>query len=1048
MSARRIFAVFVAVLLFAGAAFAFPRDPNPSTIQATGDGIPGFGGFDGSWVSNFPSVNADNMRLYNFKNQEFASLGGAGGATDLKIWTTPSYAPDRMAQQKQAFEYALDNPGSAISSSIARSWYTTHDEMLSFIDSFPKTNLTIEYIGEIPRGFPFLFMVFSKGNQDRTPAGLVATGKPLVWIQGNIHGNETSGPEGLLALAYDLATGRYDDLLDKTNVILFPRVCADGAKGMRRESRDLLALQWTPQPEARDLNRDNMLLDLQVTRIMRKMFLAYGPHFCVDLHEWGGSGAAINAGITTRFGIKVDNSNGDICSSGTTIIQAPRDIIRIRYEYTEPDLAKLAPQHGIYFGLYSEGTDTIAQGNSNNYATTWAESSGNSRWKRLPTDIWPPAGAAFTGPYADSGYSSSFVTNAAWDPDAPYLVIPEAYYNNRSSRNINSMPGVVSLLFENKVMYLGRYDWERRVATGYLCMLSTIRTAAEKGNEIIPKIMEIRKKMVEQGKTVTEDDKIPILVVQPRPTAWFEGSDAIKDAWGNNYLAGFNYKGRESEYTVVDFGLETVTNPRDLSAMRRYDGTKALAKRAGVTVNSSMDVIPVHGGPISSDYVYHQPFKFEQTWLGWPSRERIRPYAYIVEGPYANELVTRMMLAGIAVKRLAQDVTIDVEGWKYNQAPYIDLANSGTSGWGGRDIDMYEIKNRTFKKDTFVIYLGQLASNLIPMYMEPDLPWNVASCIFIPYMSVALGGNSTGNMHADTANVEMPAYRYLKEVDLPTYDVDHYLPLINRGAAARFFNYKTQDEITAISAATGEKYIRVYDYDFQIHSRTDALVAGKFDITLPTNKNTKGYLILNNNGAYENLVPHSTTAGWNVATITTANHGGVPFTVDLASNDRPAVGDGSNRTLPRALPDNDDLLGVRIVEITYSPLQSIFKDNQLPAGAKIVEVGDSLVYVPQADEFIISGTLLSESALDGWTIAGIVGKSSGRGWNAKIEGGSLVVKFDGRVDNGVVRVKVEKDGETFEFDVSFSGDCDWSGCNTVYGALTILALFPFIRRKR
>jgi hypothetical protein len=361
---------------------------------------------------------------------------------------------------------------------------------------------------------------------------------------------------------------------------------------------------------------------------------------------------------------------------------------------------------------------------------------------------------------------------------------------------------------------------------------------------------------------------------------------------------------------------------------------------------------------------------------------------------------------------------------------------------------MYEIKHRTFKKDTFVIYLSQLASNLIPMYMEPDLPWNVASCIFIPYMSVALGGNSTQAMHAGTANVEMPAYRYLKDVDLPTYDVDHYLPLINRGAAARFFNYKTQEEISAISVVTSERNIRVYDYDFQVHTRTDALAAGKFDITLPTNKNTKGYLVLNKNATYDNLVPHSATAGWNVATIVVADHGCVPFTVDLANTGRPVVGDGSNRTIPHALPANDDLIGVRIVEIIYSQLESIFKDNKLPAGAKLVEIAGEQVYVPNTNGLVNSGVLLSKSELDGWTITGIVGNSSGKNWKAKIEGGSLVVTLYDRVDDAVVRVKVEKDNETFEFDVLFSGEYDSNdGCNSIFGLLALLVLFPFIRKR-
>jgi hypothetical protein len=55
--------------------------------------------------------------------------------------------------------------------------------------------------------------------------------------------------------------------------------------------------------------------------------------------------------------------------------------------------------------------------------------------------------------------------------------------------------------------------------------------------------------------------------------------------------------------------------------------------------------------------------------------------------------------------------------------------------------------------------------------------------------------------------------------------------------------------------------------------------------------------------------------GWDIATVVVADHGNVPYTVDLASNGRPLVDDGSNRTLALPIPTADDLVGVRIVEI-------------------------------------------------------------------------------------------------------------------------------------
>jgi Synergist-CTERM protein sorting domain-containing protein len=286
-----------------------------------------------------------------------------------------------------------------------------------------------------------------------------------------------------------------------------------------------------------------------------------------------------------------------------------------------------------------------------------------------------------------------------------------------------------------------------------------------------------------------------------------------------------------------------------------------------------------------------------------------------------------MLLAGIEVKRLASDVEIDVEGWHYNArtigsggiGPFVNLADSGSTGWLNRNATVYPISGRKFKKDeTYVVYLGQLRVHLIPMYMEPDFPWNAASCIFLPYMSVALGGASTGALSPSLVEVEMPAYRYLKEVDLPTYDLDHFLPLINRGGVPRFFSYHTKDSVKAIADGLGIKppqTIKVFDYDIQLHTRTDALVNGRFDMSLPTSENTSSYMIQKKDGTYAPLATHSSMIGSNIATIVVADHGRAPWTVDLDNAGRPAVGDGSYRTVPKALPAFDDLIGVRIVEI-------------------------------------------------------------------------------------------------------------------------------------
>ena len=944
MKVRKIIFALITVLLFASASFAFPYDPNPSQIDGTnvrGTSASLTNLFPGNYSKAGGSVGVDGMRLTCFWNNEFFTWGGGKGASnDLDMWNTPSFYPDKQAQHDIAWNYQVANRGAAVPAATAVYMFTTHSDLVGYIENMPKTNLTVEYLGEIPRGFPFPILIFSNLKphptipggvtaKDRSPEELKKTKKPLVWIQGNIHGGEWSGGEGALGCADQLARGKYDDLLDKVNVIVVPRVCADGAKVPRRETYDLPALQWATA-DARDLNRDNVLLDIPVTRVMRKMNMAYGPHFAIDLHERGGS--SVNSNITTNFGAKGDSDAGDIGSSGTTILQTPRELTYLRYKYMEPDLAKFGEKYAVFMGLYSEGRDAYAFGSGTAYSA-W------SGYVPHPDDlkINPITGGAVVyGPYSNiTGANATWVTNRTYDPDAPYHVIPEASHNHRSSRNINSMPGVISQLFENKAFdnVGNRVMWERRVATGFICMLSTITTAANHGDVIVPQLEAMRARWIENGSKFDPDDMIPLITVPPLPTYW----NKPLDTKGDGFVHERNYP-----YTFVDLGTTATWTGavNDLTGMVRYDATKALKLlEPGETTN-----IPQAGRTLNPDLAnyrwvkdnsggngQYQPIKFEVTWQGWAVRERVRPTAYIFEGPNAEEVATRMLTAGIDVKRLAKDITVDVQGGYFNRTPGVDFSNSGAGGWAtnNRDVTVYDIPNREFKKDAFVVSLGQVMKNIIPMYMEIDMPFSAGTGIMLQYMSRALGGNMSGTLSSRLVGVEIPIYRYLGDVGVfETYDMDFSLPLINKGAVPRFFAFHTQEEKEEIANEVWQNPVKVnvYDWDVQVHARAgrnqtaSSLVDRKFDVSLPSKSQNSKYLVLNKEGKYVELLPHSKMIGWDVATIDVDEYGVLPWTVNVVeSTGRPVVADGSNRTLVRALPTWDDLIGVRVVEI-LSPL--------------------------------------------------------------------------------------------------------------------------------
>jgi Synergist-CTERM protein sorting domain-containing protein len=560
---------------------------------------------------------------------------------------------------------------------------------------------------------------------------------------------------------------------------------------------------------------------------------------------------------------------------------------------------------------------------------------------------------------------------------------------------------------------------------------------------------------------------VPILTISALPVFWDTPLDTGGKFPGTSSGDGYVHY-RDYPYWVLDLGhtgtfptTESVDNFSYGIGMQWYDSTKALKKLAtGET--SNLPATTLENYPALRDYAWvrdgsgdgsRQPMKFDVTWQGWSLRERARPTAYIFEGPYAEEVASRMLIAGIDVKRLAKDTTVNVTGWHYAARPSVNFRDSGGTGWGAnnRQVNFFDIPNRQFKKDTFVVFLGQVMTNLIPMYMEPDLPFSAGNGIMLTYMSVALGGASSGSLAQELVGMEMPIYRYIGNVDaLETYDMDFFLPLINRGAVPRFFSFHTPEEVAGIEAIIREYNIKVFDYDIQVHARAGnrttapALKDGKFDMLLPSNSKNSKYMIQKKDGSYEALATQANKMlGWNAATIDVSRYGQAPFTVDLDVNGRPVVGDGSNRTLPRALPTWDDLIGVRIIEVMENEILALFKDKKLPSGTILTKKG-----IEYAD--ILQGTsvLLKESMLDGWSIVSVTPRS-GKDWTVSVVNGEVVVKFKGDAYGEKIVVALEKDGEKQDLEITFFGEKDsLDGCNAGAATLALFALFPlFMRRK-
>ena len=126
------------------------------------------------------------------------------------------------------------------------------------------------------------------------PASVRASGKTVVYLQGNIHAGEVCGKEALQMLLRDLLAGRRGEWRESMVLLIAPIYNADGNERVNLVNR---GRQYGPvggmgqRPNARgyDLNRDHMKLDSPEARSVARLFSEYDPHVAVDLHTTNGT---------------------------------------------------------------------------------------------------------------------------------------------------------------------------------------------------------------------------------------------------------------------------------------------------------------------------------------------------------------------------------------------------------------------------------------------------------------------------------------------------------------------------------------------------------------------------------------------------------------------------------------------------------------------------------------------------------------------------------------------------------------------------------------
>jgi hypothetical protein len=172
---------------------------------------------------------------------------------------------------------------------------TTHAEALRLMEAAAARSplVHLSTYGHTAEGRSMTLAVVGR-VPDASPGAVRASGRTVVYLQGNIHAGEVEGKEALLALLREAGEGRYDAVLDSLVLVVAPIYNADGNEAVAPGNRPLqhgpvVGMGTRATARGLDLNRDHTKLDSPEARALAALLVAYDPHLTVDLHTTNGT---------------------------------------------------------------------------------------------------------------------------------------------------------------------------------------------------------------------------------------------------------------------------------------------------------------------------------------------------------------------------------------------------------------------------------------------------------------------------------------------------------------------------------------------------------------------------------------------------------------------------------------------------------------------------------------------------------------------------------------------------------------------------------------
>ncbi len=170
---------------------------------------------------------------------------------------------------------------------------TSSLQLLEFIDAlrWRTENLHVFNLFISPRGKSAPALVLSDPRVT-SPRAATESGKPVVYLHGNIHPPESEATEALLMVAREILLGDRSHLLDNQIIVIVPIFNVDGTDTFVLQDGSLGSvtphiLGVRPNSEDIDLNRDAVKLETVEVNALYRFFNTWDPILFFDGHLMG-----------------------------------------------------------------------------------------------------------------------------------------------------------------------------------------------------------------------------------------------------------------------------------------------------------------------------------------------------------------------------------------------------------------------------------------------------------------------------------------------------------------------------------------------------------------------------------------------------------------------------------------------------------------------------------------------------------------------------------------------------------------------------------------